>query len=813
MFLDPLNFLHLPGIGILCYFAHNNSIYFYEEKDETKNFEFNASSVEFVENGTKIIFKSPEVSTQSKLQKFIRTLTCQVDYLHLKSIYSPKEFTKYFQEERINVAKSLNLPPNTVDYMIMFKNSIKPVHKSAVENRIIRIDWDKNLIQYYGGQEDSQKAVEAIGVGWEDVENEENDSSLAGGAKKNEVKKQPEEVYGAKIPIPEFKININDENIRNLATNILKYKKGKDVKSKKSARAASAAAPEPEPEPEHKYVHELVVEFIKRVKINNGISGIDYTIAEIKLYLKDVKFNADSITTLLKCLDSTILKSNWRDYCREQNFIELIGSLIHSKEDREFDVLSINKEYYGSNDMPYKFLEYIENKKTGKPVLLTSIFVRINDEFVEVKIGDSSKCGAQNCYNMVNQGGKSYGVRFSKNIYFEGSLNLYNSVIEFAVNSLLYFLYSKYDFVKDDNNFKDKTAIVQRVVNVGLYHVKIAEGDKEIDGYIPYIVTEYNQNLMTLAAYIKTHIQSEESWSKESIKAFLCSIMKQIYNFQVVAYEKFNFKHNDFKINNIMVDKATLRVYIIDFELSRMNFQYGGCNYYLTQRDKHFDSTIRKPYSESGYQFYLTSILKRKDYVDFDIEVFFWWMCNVFSINDIRSVIIPNKNYYKNWHNYMSLLSKIILNITNVNQEFPNPHEPNGKSTIAIKLQTNKKYLHAINLLVFRLREFHDALIKFNCPSEDEAKEYILCDDIRYQDYGKDKEIINSVPDLRPQLPSKLIQDSQAGGNGKLRTHIRVFRNKNKRRSTIAKRKTLKRNVNKTNHKTNHKSRKTSRYH
>jgi serine/threonine protein kinase len=797
MFLDPLNFLYLDGIGILCYFAHNNSIYFYKEKSLSKNFTFMDNKVCFIKDRV-IVFESPKVSTQTFIKKAFRTLTRQVDYLHLESIYSPKEFKNYYNDERLK--KHDILPPNTVDYMIMLKNSIKPLHKSSVENRIIRVDWAKKLIKYYGGQETNDTETKHSENDWVIIKDlHENCESIAGGGKSNKSKLEEiqENAYDAKIPIPNNIFGVQD-SIDLFISNIL---------------------PKSNPE-KKKIIAKLIEEFIKRVKINNGISGIDYSTDDIKKYFKDVKFNDDNITQLLECLDSTILKANWRDYCKEHNFIGLIGSLIHSKQNREFDVLKgINAEYYNSNDMPYNFLEYIDNTeaiKAGKPVLLTSIFVRINDEFVEVKIGDSSKCGAQNCYNMVNQGGKPYGVRFSKNIYFEGSLNLYNSVIEFAVNSLLYFLYSKYDFVKDGNNFKDKTAIVQRVVSVGLYHVKIEQVGKVIDGYIPYIVTEYNPNLMTLAAYIKTHIQSEESWSKESIKEFLCSIMKQIYNFQVVAYEKFNFKHNDFKINNIMVDKETLSVYIIDFELSRMNFQYVTRNYYLTQRDKDFDSEIRETYSETGYQFYLTSILKRKDYVDFDIEVFFWWMCNVFSIKEINSLKRLNEHHYKNWHNYMSLLSNIIFEITNVNQEFQKSHEPNGKSKIAIELQKNKMYLHAVNLLVFRLREFHDALIKFDCLITHTDEEYMLCDDIRYDDYSTDKKLINPVPELKPQPPSTLlINESQAGGNGKLRTHIRVFRNKNKRRSTIAirKRKTLKRNVNKTNHKTNHKSRKTSRYH
>lgn len=822
MFLDPLNFLHLPGIGILCYFAHRNSIYFYEEKAKTKNFEFNASTVEFVENNTKLKFV-PFSVPKGILSKFKSIKNREVDELYLQSIYSPKEFKEYFMAERIT-----NLPPNTVDYMIMFKNSKKLWHNSDVENRIIRIDWYKKLIQYYGGQEDSHKAVdEAIDEGWEDVK-DSFAGSFAGGAKKTKevqqpVVKQPEEVYGAKIPIPNFKININDvndENIKDLATNILKYKKEQDVKSKKSASAASAAAPEPEPT---SVLELVVVEFIKRVKINNGINEIKVEPTDLKSYLIKIRLCLNDETynpfdKLLDCLDSSILKSNWRKYCEDYGLLTMLQKLlIHSKDlkRKEFDIIASKHLKLNENDGTDAYFEYIirENKSAMDTSKIENvIYVRIGDDLIPVKIDDEPtdestdmKCGAGNCYRIITHDDKKYGVRFNKNIYYGDSLEFYNAVRELTLNSVLAFLLKAgISSGSITSKFANNIAMLQDIISVGFYTVKIMDANGDIkDGYIPYIITEYNPSLITLDRYILNHINSENPWTPEKLKSFLCNVMVQIYNFEILAYTKFNFKHEDFKINNILINEETMQLFIIDFEHSSMNFQYNGRNYYLAPRNKLYDIIESKKDNILGekyesYNWYVSNIIKNKIFSDADMFTFLWRM---YYPEGSKIPLEHNNNYT----NYYTVLNKFMQNFTTVGEKFTKPPQLNPRSVL-FKL-INEKKIMAANPLVLRLREILNAIIDLKC---DTPALRLKCDDVDYSEFEADKKLIK---DNNLMFKATEPREPQAGGNGKLHTRIRILRNKNKRRSTIAKRKTLKRYVNKTNHKTNHKSRKTSRYH
>ena len=286
-------------------------------------------------------------------------------------------------------------------------------------------------------------------------------------------------------------------------------------------------------------------------------------------------------------------------------------------------------------------------------------------------------CGASNCFQIFSEDGKKYGIRFSKNIYKDDTIEYYNMIIELVITCIIDYLFEILNL-----RILSNIALVQKVVKIGIYKIKIT-GAKNKDGYIPYVITELNNDsekeIKDLYKFITSEIfVNPEIWTVEFITKFIQLLLIKIYNFYLLMYSLIGFKHGDFKTNNIIIEfnsnyKETrlveellksFNVYIIDFEKSRINLQFNDNsgnyqNYVLDKRDHAYDIEG----GEYPYKTFYDNINNKyfSSYLDF--ETLYWWLINPIGINlkiqkDIEKLKQTDPNAEKN----LELLKSLNFN-------------------------------------------------------------------------------------------------------------------------------------------------------
>lgn len=680
MLLDSKNIYYVESVGILVYFPELESILFYEQKNIDKDFYFNSDRITLSEDEIgRIIFEYKQKADTRGFVRKAKGTVRGVKNLSIYSIYSTNEFVKYFTEERLKTPLSRK---GKIDYLLISKQSKKFLHVSAIEPRILRIDWDNELIRYYGEEE----------------------------------KKQNEHIvmFGKPIipkPISNFKLNINFKSIK-LPTD---------------------------------FTIEMVEKFKLQIQENNGVDldkiGIDLESDEIfHKYLVSVGIirTADDITKLLDCLDSSILKEDWIKYCNDNFLNDILTNLIHKDEGQAIQTILNEQITMSTQDMETRYYTYTSKNEESKKV------EKINISHITVKLGSKLKkinfkatpniidsCGAGNCFIIdVSEGRNTYGIRFSQNIYLMGTTYFYNNLIEMVSNCILWYITEQLNL----RFSKKKIASIQKVVRVGFYKVQFSSplesGNSrvvpQLVGYIPYIITENTTNTQSIVNIIKNltignissniHAESEGSSGnnlavsnyKIKINEFILNLLLQIYNFYVINYSYIKFIHGDFATRNIVMDTDTNQIYLIDFDTVRYSFNYGNKRYNLIMRDTLYDLKKSDPSELSEtYKWYFNSINKKQNSTDQDIETLLWWLTNIISEYNITS---------EKGKIFNEVLSS-LLSPSSISQYSSKEIKPQPPSTSIIKtflcaeLVLNKITVFP-DLLVMRLYELYKLINK-----------------------------------------------------------------------------------------------------
>jgi hypothetical protein len=598
MLLNPYNCFHIDGVGIYVYFPELNRLFFYEQKKD-KDFVIN-DIINTIETPTTIKNETSIVTFEGIVNK--KTVK-----LYLQPFFKLNQFQAYFE-------KNFKEPKeNKIDFFVMNKFTKKtflgiPLN-SPKEPRIVCINYNDKLIRYYGPDNNGIKVYDVI----------------------------------VPYPIPEDKPTDGIQYIYEInkeSHDILLGKHSDNIKFKK---------------------------FLFQIFYPNNINPLQNPLnpsesnPELDQYLKKMGFLKDNQTAidLFDSINSTELKKDWKQYLIDklktnEKLLPFISRSEKPKEPGEPEEHQISLDEYIQYDLPSKNLYYkLKNKINELP--LTHIFVNINGVSKEIKISKADldeptkKCGADNCFKTItHDDGKTYGVRFSKNILFDNSIVLYDTIIEMLINCISYFTLQKLKETQKDIISAD----IQPLSGMGFYKVKIK--DKPIYGYIPYTVYEMKEETITLYDLVKNILNGNPvEYSVVRIKEILGNVCLQIYNFYNIMYPSIKFEHNDFKIDNIVLNPKTLQVYIIDFGLSRINVITENRNYQIFKREV---KELERKNDTSNFYFYISDIYE-KYYLNkqADIEKLTVWL------KEIKEKRDPDHPPFLNKKNYETVIQNSFI--------------------------------------------------------------------------------------------------------------------------------------------------------
>ncbi len=607
--------------------------------------------------------------------------------LHLQPFFQLKEFEKYFERQKSS---------KKIDFFIMNKFTKKLLTTSKIEPRIVRIDWMHNLIRYYGPDERGITVYDVI----------------------------------VPDPTPKGVYMIDESSYKKL---LEEHPSNYEFK---------------------KFLFQIFYPNDKNPLQNP--SNPSQSNPELDEYLQKLGFLNTNQTTidLLDIFNSTELKKDWKKYITEK--LEMKPLLF--MHDDSTTTVTLNNHYQqidlARNNLYYKLLNNSQHKH---PPTLTHIDVKINDELHRINItkedlfGESKKCGADNCFKMTKVNGKNYGVRFSKNILFDGSVLLYDTMIEMLINCISYFTLHK---LKGPNQ-----AAIQEISGLGFYKVKVGnkKTGEDIFGYIPYTVVEMNEPTITLYDLLLKILNGDPSiYTIDKIKSILGTVCLQIYNFYNVMYPSIKFEHNDFKIDNIVVNPETLQVYIIDFGLSRINAIFQDRNYQIFKREV---KELERTNDVSDFYFYISDIYK-KLYLNrqADIEKLTVWLKDV-------SV---SKSYI-NHENYKTVIeTSLIPNIKFLGHLSLKNIETSDKLSYykEQELKSESEFITCEDLFIYTMDEFKRSIDSLSDKPLTESEAYSRCNPIITSKSPSPSS--SSSPSLA-QKAVNLALSSQAGGTRKTR--------------------------------------------
>ena len=595
MLLNPYNCFIIENSGLFIYFPELNKLHFYGQKRD-KDFYF-----------------SQEIQTDPKEQYVIFNRQKSSDKLYLKPYFQLKDFGAYFT--------NANSKSTKIDFFLMDKISKKFFGSSKPESRIISIDWVRKLIRYYGP--------------------DERDISI----------------YDVKIPNPIpisktesgiiYVFEINKASYEHILKEYSRY-------------------------PEYQEFKKFLFQIFNQDETNplqnpHQTSRTIMCNPELKDYLIKVGLlnKEQSVEDLLDIINSSELKHNWLENVKSY-FEGKVKSFIHGDDDSPeisidigcSNLQKIDSRYYSEADNSshtkyYKFQPGIASTKsleTEQP--LKYIYVKINNQMHKIDItkedliGASKKCGADNCFKTVIIDGKTYGIRFNQHILLNNTIYFYDTLIEMLINCISWFTLQKLK-LKSSKIKEGLPADIQPVNRIGFYKVNI--GSSKTCGYISYTVFEMEESTITLYDFIQNILNEDTSiYTSDKIKDILRIICLQIYNFYILMYPSIKFEHNDFKIDNIIINPETLKVSIIDFGLTRINVILNDRNYTIFKRE---EKEIERATKYSNFYMYIHDIYA-KFYLNkqADIERFTLWLKDM-----------PDKKDFKNKANYMNVIRTYFI--------------------------------------------------------------------------------------------------------------------------------------------------------
>ena len=418
-----------------------------------------------------------------------------------------------------------------------------------------------------------------------------------------------------------------------------------------------------------------------------------------------------SIEALFNALDSSEFKESWKKTA-ETYFAQYVvepdkkNPLIHG-DIGGYQI--INRKYYleTNNEAGTKYYKFQPESEASKNTsqLLNHISVKINNNIIDIPItldeliGEGKKCGADNCFKTVAIGGKRYGIRFGQHILLDKTIYLYDAFVEMLINCLTFFTYEKKSKEIPDIPSCD----IQPIHSLGFYKIQIDEQKKEY-GYIPYTVYEI-QSDTTLYDFLIQILNSEpEEYPTDRIKKILHDVSAQVYNFYRLMYLSVKFEHNDFKIDNIIIDTRTLKTTIIDFGFSRVEAMLDSRKFKLFKRDV---KEIQKESRQSSFIDYVSDIYRYYLNRQADIERFTVWLKEI-------SKPEPGKPPFKNQSNYdvvikehfipnVKYLDKLTLDDLRQSNEFSRYREQ--------EIQHPENFTDCGDLFLFSLQELYDCIL------------------------------------------------------------------------------------------------------
>ena len=771
MFLDSLNCYHINGVGIFVFFPEIGQVIFYKEKID-KNQKFNNVDGKMEDGKYKLYFtlgKTTAASTKGLLQSMKSLVRSDILFY---SQHDNNNFNDYFLKERIQKQDHLSAI-HQIDYLLVLKQSDKIYGKSKIEHRILRIDWRETTLKYYG------------------------DEGLI-------------EIYDFMIPVGHI-MSASPDTIDSL--NGISGVKPDDLTNYKNqlllnGYGCALLAPS----------NDKVSQLRANLITNLALTGI----------LKSADSN--EFNGLMDKLCKSNLKSNWIERAKplSRKFRKDINENIYEVV-RNIDYLATNATHKNlqysqnmvdmtnvNNELRYSKMEYDEYPNPDMN-LNTTIKI-VGDEELVFNLTSANyketKRGADNAYlEIMSNKNIKYGVRFSQIIYLANSINLYNNIIENLINIAMY------SYLNPDILGVDPGSIprISKIVKYGLMKIKIhnPEGKKEEDGYIPYTVYEPLEGYETIKSYISKITQSpDKSNSKlnlsnnntntnqleENIKQFILKVLCQIYNFYNIAKTYFNFMHNDFKVDNILIHSETGNLCIIDFGKAKMNiynvddnnktkiFNVGNVKFNMITYAVAGETYGEAEKQKELYEEFIVSLNDRL-YSDSDIETLIWWLMFYYQgskSNNTFNTIEHQKYAILSFE----LLKPILCHFENRKDGFLKPGSDRTKSEIGILIDSsNKEFDYTkYSWIKFRLYQLYMVLhthnFQCNFIMPDSTKPFLAyitnysMEDER-SNYNMANELLNYCrPDQpRPALPAAQAPQgiSFAGGS----RHTKKYRNRN----------------------------------
>jgi len=741
MFLDNKNCYHIDGYGLFVFFPEIGDVLFYSEKDFDKNRVFKCVQDPLQKYHHSLQEPPQKQGILSRVKSAVK-LACkkETDILFVSENNS-ENFARFFVTERMNKAEPVKAR-GQIDYLLVIKSSNAVLHSSKPEYRILRIDWGKSQIKYYG-EDDFFKINDYH------VPTEFHIKGITSRCKLRDLESLPALASISDSSIPAKQTSQVIDHYRN-------YREQLQSNG--------------------------FCQFLADVPLQTSLfNGLLDSLKASGFFKADASI--ESIKSILDMLDSSLLKTNWlNQFTGEKSimFKEFLNSISIIPDSPDSTINNLTKK---ADESGYYLLinnldniDYMKDKSLVftidynaseiKFTLNLDTLLKGQTESNKVK-GKFSNCGADNCYFKVqDDSGASYGLRINLNVYTIENVVLYNLIIENLINAVLYYYFNNPELIGASDSLPEIT----RVLKFGFIKVRFTDKempDSVLEGYVPYTLSDLKPEYITLGDYIKVLCDEGNALQRCDVDAFIRNVLKQVYNFFVIARPYFKFSHNDFKINNILINRDNRKLYLIDFGYAQMNLFSDSRIYYLTNR-----LFFQYEGGESDeYNWYMKNI-DEMIYSDNDIETLIYWLINIFEKHELVS---NNKKIYTDTVRY-------ILEYLQPITTFKPAASKEVRTVIGNIIYKNPSIKFECLPLIYRLYQIYSLLrlIKTECHIPIESK---LIEKRTINFYRKYIVTFNEEEYLKYQsilLP--LLSSSQAGGKSKKsRTIKRNYRSRSRR--------------------------------
>ena len=596
-----------------------------------------------------------------------------------KVITPPQTITQLKEEKNIE-----HLQPHDaddIDYILCKKQTKKPLviglgFTSNWETRIMRINWTRNTIHYYGNDTHYEYINDYL-FPVADISFNINYDNIQTTDKKDEW-------LNLEYVRPDCKLNcafisgpsskdltmkrIHFYFIKDQVINFIELLNKQHIISVCNLSVVSDAILPVVPGAILPVVPGAILPVVPdAVVVNNPF--INYI---IKIGLVE---NEDEFKKLIECMHSSYFQTNtsWETKIRDKiSWLSIITNSIVVVNDKSKNIkIKKSNECEADPKLCYSYIlqdaeEYTTS--TDIPTVIPTVDIAFTDDNIEgifnIKLVKETNCGGANCFIMKdikNIDGKmhKYGLRYSFKFYSMsgyGLTNMCNIITEFINTAILSY---KFSTINRDENTNKYMPHIHKIVKIGFIKFTITEeqaksledanviADRTV--YMPYIITVNYENkdilkyitiISSTEADTSTHsnarqelktIEGVDTTSSETdlqpqdayidIKAFIFRLLINIMYFLLYVYTEFNFIHGDFKLNNMVINTdAPYNIYIIDFEYTSINFIYDNKVYYLCRRHEYYNNAITTEGVESrDYTNYVKNFILRYTYIDYDI--------------------------------------------------------------------------------------------------------------------------------------------------------------------------------------------------